>query len=166
MSMRLSEHASITFCSQLAGTENTNGPGLVDPGGTYINTPWVSMKNYARAMAYVELGAWNASDDIDHCRIEYNLSGSGAALGEITTDASGGDYDTDTPLDADGDFAIIEIRAEDLPEPNCYIRLYVGEDGNTGAEYVSAFLVRYGYAYPQKELQGAASSGSKKYVQP
>jgi len=164
--MRLSEHAIITFASLLTGTENTNGPGLVDPGGTYVTTDWVSMKNFARAMAYVELGAWNATDDLDECRIEYNLTGSGAAVGEVTSDASGGDYDTDYPIDADGNFVIIEIRAEDILAPNPYIRLYLGEGGNTGAEYLSGLLIRYGYAYPQKELQGAASSGAQVYVEP
>ena len=63
---------------------------------------------------------------------------------------------------------IIEARAEDLDVDNGfdYIRLYVAEGGNTGVDNVTGVVVRYGYAYPKKELQGAASTGSKVYVKP
>lgn len=154
MSMRLSEHCAITLIE------------TTDVGGTTAETGWVSMENYSRAMAYVELGTWNASDDLDHCRIECDVAGDGGSITEVTTDASGGNYDTDNPIDADGNFVIIEIRAENLTATKPYIRLKVGEDGNTGTDNVTGFLVRYGYAYPKKELQGAASTGAQVYVDP
>lgn len=156
--MRLSEHAAVSLLN----------PSASDVGGTTLATSWVSMKNFARAMAYVELGTWNASDDLDHCRIEQATDNAGAGSKELTTDASGGNYDTDNPIDADGNFVIIEIRAEDLDADGGFdfIRLVVGEDGNTGVDDVGGFLIRYGYAYPQKELQGAASTGAQVYVDP
>lgn len=158
MSMRLSEHA--TFAIQ--------SPSATDVGGTTASTAYVSLKNYARAAGYVELGTWNASDDLDHCRLDAAQDTSGTGVGELTTDASGGDYDTDYPIDADGDFVILEMRAEDLDVEGADVtlRLTVGEDGNSGTDDVMAVLVRYGYAYPQKELQGAAASGSQVYVNP
>ena len=58
MSMRLSEHAAFTLIE------------TTDIGGTNVASTYVSMKNYARAMAYVEIGTWNATDDLDECRIQ------------------------------------------------------------------------------------------------
>jgi hypothetical protein len=158
MSMRLSEHASF----DLLETSDIGGTNAQNSGG------YLSMKNYSRVMAYVELGTWNASDDLDECRLQQATDSSGTSVKDFTTDASGGDYDTDAPIDADGDFVIIEARAEDLDVDNGfdYIRLYVAEGGNSGTDNVTGVVVRYGYAYPKKELQGAASSGSKVYVKP
>ena len=156
MAMRLSEHASIDLLD------------LADIGGTNAqnNGGWLSMKNFSRAMAYVELGTWNGSDDLDHCRIEQATDSSGTSMKELTTDASGGNYDTDAPIDADGDFVVIEVRGEDFDIDSSFehIRLYVAEAGNSGVDNVFGIVARYGYAYPQKELQGAASTGSKVYV--
>lgn len=151
--MRLSEHASVTLLE------------TADIGGTNATTSDVSMKNYGRAMAYVELGTWNGSDDLDECRIEeYD----GSSRQEVTTDASGGNYDTDNPVDADGDFVIIEIEGADLDVDDDFdrIRLYVAEGGNSGVDNVTACLMRYEYLYPQAELQGAAVTGEKVYVDP
>ena len=158
MSMRLSEHA--TF--DLLETSDIGGTNAQNSGG------WLSMKNYSRVMAYVELGTWNSSDDLDECRLQQATDSSGTSAKDFTTDASGGDYDTDSPVDADGDFVIIEARSEDLDVDNGfdYIRLYVAEGGNSGTDNITGVVVRYGYAYPKKELQGAASSGSKVYVNP
>lgn len=46
------------------------------------------------------------------------------------------------------------------------MRLYVAEGGNTGTDNVAGFLMLYNYAHPQKQLQGAASTGAKVYVVP
>ena len=156
MSQRLSEHAAFTL------VETT------DIGGTNVTSGWVSMKNFARAMAYVEIGTWNATDDLDECRIEQGITSAGTSAKDLTQDAAGGDYDTDNPVDADGDFVIIEIRAEDMDVDLLFdhIRLYLAEGGNTGVDNVTALLIRYGYAYPQKQVNGAAVTGSKVYVQP
>ena len=157
MGMRLSEHAAVSMLDPSSG----------DVGGTTLATGWVSMKNYARAMAHVELGTWDSSDDLDHCRIEQAVNSSGGSSKELTTDASGGNYDTDSPVDADGNSVTIEIRAEDLDVDGGFnhIRFVVGEDGDTGVDQLAGFLMRYGYAHPQKEvLAGAASAGAVVYV--
>ena len=156
MSMRLSEHASVDLLD------------LADIGGTNAqnNSGWLSMKNFARAMAYVEIGTWDSSDDLDECRFQQATDSSGTSAKDLTTDASGGNYDTDNPVDADGNFVVIEARAEDMDVDNGfdYIRLYVAEGGNTGVDNVAGVVIRYGYAYPKKEVQGAASTGAQVYV--
>ena len=156
MSQRLSEHASIDLLD------------LADIGGTNAqnNGGWLSMKNYARVMAYVEIGTWDSSDDLDECRLQQATDSSGTSAKDLTSDASGGNYDTDNPVDADGNFVIIEARGEDMDVDNGfdYVRLYVAEGGNSGTDNVNGVLIRYGYAYPKKELQGAASTGSQVYV--
>ena len=154
MAMRISEHASITIIE------------TADIGGTNATSGWLSMKNYSRALGYIELGTWDSSDDLDEARFQQASDSSGTGAKDLTTDASGGNYDTDTPVDADGNFVIIEIRAEDMDVDNGfdYIRLYCAEGGNTGVDNVTGVVIRYGYAYPKKELQGAASTGAQVYV--
>ena len=156
MSQRLSEHADIDLMVE----QDIGGTNASNDGG------YLSMKNYARALFYVELGTWDSGDDLDECRIQQATDSSGTSVKDLTTDASGGNYDTDNPIDADGDFVIIEIRGEDMDVDNGFdfIRGYVAEGGNTGVDNVMGVLIRYGYAYPKKELQGAASTGSKVYV--
>ena len=159
MSMRLSEYATFDIVS----------PSGTDVGGTTATTAWRDMKNFSRVMAYVELGTWNGSDDLDQCRLEAAQDTSGTNSGELTSDSSTGNYENATnPIDADGDFVIIEARAEDLDVEggDVAIRTVVGEDGNSGVDDVMAVQVAYGSAYPQKELQGAATTGSKVYVDP
>lgn len=154
MAMRISEHASITIIE------------TADIGGTNATSGWLSMKNYSRALGYIELGTWDSSDDLDEARFQQASDSSGTGAKDLTTDASGGNYDTDNPVDADGNFVIIEIRAEDMDVDNGfdYIRLYCAEGGNTGVDNVTGVVIRYGYAYPKKELQGAASTGAQVYV--
>ena len=156
MSMRLSEHASIDMMVE----QDIGGTNASNDGG------YLSMKNYARALFYVELGTWNSGDDLDECRIQQATDSSGTSVKDLTSDASGGNYDTDNPVDADGDFVIVEIRGEDMDVDSGFdfIRGYVAEAGNSGVDNVMGVLIRYGYAYPKKELQGAASTGSKVYV--
>ena len=154
MPMRISEHASITIIE------------TADIGGTNATSGWLSMKNYSRALGYIELGTWDSSDDLDEARFQQASDSSGTGAKDLTTDASGGNYATDNPVDADGNFVIIEIRAEDMDVDNGfdYIRLYCAEGGNTGVDNVTGVVIRYGYAYPKKELQGAASTGAQVYV--
>jgi hypothetical protein len=137
-----------------------------DIGGTNTATGWVSMEGFESAFAYVELGTWNSSDDLDECRIEADTDGNGNNITEVTTDASGGNYDTDAPIDADGNFVILEIRAEDLPAGSPYIRLKVAEGGNTGTDNVTAFLIRYNAKDKYAQRNGAAVTGEKVYVTP
>ena len=167
-SMRLSEHATFHDLDNIAGADGE--PGRQDLGATNGQTDYVTMKDFARAVFYVVLGSWNSTDDLDECRIQQAVNTSGGSVKDLTTDASRGDYDTDNPVDADGDFVIIEIRSEDLDvdatTPFDVIRGYVAEAGNTGTDNAAAMLLRYGYQYPQKELQGAAATGSQVYVDP
>ena len=143
-------------------------PSATDVGGTTAVTPWRSMKNFVRSMGYVELGTWAGADDLDTCRFEAAQDTGGTGTGELTTDASGGNYDTDNPVDADGDFVILEVRAEDLDVEgsDVAVRLIVGEGQDGGVDDVMAIMVTYGAAYGQKELQGAAVTGEKVYVDP
>jgi hypothetical protein len=156
MSNRLSEHAVIDLMD------------LADIGGTNAqnNGGWLSMESYSRVMAYVEIGTWNGTDDLDECRLQQASDSSGTGAKDLTTDASGGNYDTDNPVDADGNFVIIEARGEDFDVDNGFnhVRLYVAEGGNSGADNVAGVLIRYGYQSPQKELQGAAVTGGQVYV--
>ena len=156
MSQRLSEHASIDMMVE----QDIGGTNAQNDGG------YLSMKNYARALFYVELGTWDSGDDLDECRIQQATDSSGTSVKDLTSDASGGNYDTDNPIDADGDFVVLEIRGEDMDVDGGfdYIRGYVAEGGNSGTDNVMGVLIRYGYAYPKKELQGAASTGSQVYV--
>ena len=156
MSNSLSEHGDIDLMVE----QDIGGTNAQNDGG------WLSMKNYARALFYVELGTWDSGDDLDECRIQQATDSSGTSAKDLTTDASGGNYDTDNPIDADGDFVIVEIRGEDMDADNGFdfIRGYVAEGGNSGVDNVMGVLIRYGYAYPKKELQGAASTGSQVYV--
>lgn len=168
MSMRLSEHETISPIDLLAGSAGE--PFLQDIGATNGATGWEDMSNYARGRAYVELGTWNSSDDLDESKVESADDTSGTNKVEVTTDASGGDYDTDNPIDADGDFVITEFMGEDVDgdntNPQRYVRYYVAEGGNTGVDNACGFLSLYGYAYAKKQLQGAAVTGSKVYVSP
>jgi len=139
-----------------------------DIGGTNASTSWVPMAEFDQGYAYVEIGTWNATDDLDECRIEQATDASGTGAKDLTTDASGGNYDTANPVDADGDFVVLEWKAEDLDVANgfTHVRLYVAEGGNTGVDNVTGVLVRYGSHNKRKQLQGAAVTGSKVYVTP
>jgi len=156
MSQRLSEHAVFDFLE----TSDIGGTNAQNSGG------WLSMEGYARAMAYVEIGTWDSGDDLDECRIQQATDSSGTSAKDLTSDASGGNYDTDNPVDADGDFVILEVRGEDMDVDSgfSHIRLYVAEGGNSGVDNVTGVVVRYEASHAQKELQGAASTGSKVYV--
>ena len=164
MSMRLSEHAFFSDMDNIGGSDGE--PFRQDIGGTNAQTDWVSVKNFGRVFFIAVLGTFNGTDDVDECRIQQATDTSATGAKDLTSDASGGNYDTDNPVDADGDFVIIEVRGEDLDVDSSFdtVRGYVAEGGNSGTDNVFGIVARYGYAYPQKELQGAASTGSKVYV--
>lgn len=144
-------------------------PFLKDIGGTNAQTAWVSMAEWERVYAYVQIGAtWNATDDLDECRLQQATDSSGTGAKDLTTDASGGNYDTDNPVDAAGNFVVLEAKNEDLDVANgfTHVRLYVAEGGNTGVDYVGGFLMVHGARNKRKQLQGAASTGEQVYVTP
>lgn len=139
-----------------------------DIGGTSATSAWVPMADFGRIFAYVELGTWNAADDLDECRLEQAQNSGGTGAKDLTTDASGGNYDTDAPVDADGNFVILEAMAEDLDVNNgfTHVRLYLAEAGNTGVDNVTGFLIRYGSRHQHAQKNGTAVAGEKVYVRP
>ena len=142
--------------------------GVLDIGGTNGSSEWIPMAEFERAFAFVQISAFNATDDLDECRFQQATSSAGAGAKDLTTDASGGNYDTDTPVDSAGEFVILEIKAEDLDVANgfTHVRLYVAEGGNTGVDNVLGFVIAYGARNKRKQLQGAATAGQKVYVTP
>lgn len=148
-------------CGDIAVLETT------DIGGTNAQAGAVDMRKWNHVAAYVELGTWNAADDLDECRLEQD-DGSGSAWKDLTTDASDGNYDTDTPVDADGNFVILEASDEDLDVANGFylVRLYVAESGNSGTDNVTGFIMGCCAKSKENQKNGAAVSGEKVYVRP
>ncbi|HUS81708.1 MAG TPA: hypothetical protein VM013_00435 [Dehalococcoidia bacterium] len=163
MSNRLSEEAVLTIL-ETADIGGTN-TGAVGNWATYLD-----MKGFQRVTAVVELGTWNVGDDLDTCKFQQctQAADAGGDAKDLTTSASGGNYDTDAPLDADGDQAILEARVEDLDVAGGfrYVRVYCAEAGNTGTDNISGVIVRHGAAEQYAERHVAASAGSKVYVTP
>ena len=139
-----------------------------DIGGTHAETAWVDMTEFQRVYAKVILGAWDAGDDLDECRLEQATSAAGAGAKDLTTDASGGNYDTDTPIDADGNTVVLEARVEDLDTEGGFkfVRLYVAEGGNTGPDIINGVLIAYGATYKRQHLEAAPVTGEVKYARP
>jgi hypothetical protein len=139
-----------------------------DIGGTNVASSWVSMEGWDRIFAYAEIGTWNAADDLDECRLQQATDVNGGGAKDLTSDASGGNYDTDNPVDADGNFVILEARAADLDVDGGFgfVRLYLAEGGNTGVDNVTGFLMRCDASYQRPQLNGAASTGAQVYVTP
>jgi hypothetical protein len=164
--MRLSEQALISPIDLLNAVAGE--PFAADVGGTNGQTGYENMKNYSRVMAYVEIGTWNATDDLDECRLQQASAAAGTGVKDLTTDAAAGNYDTDNPVDADGDFVLIEARAENLDIDASFehVRFYIAEASNTGVDTANGYMVLYGFAYPQAQVQGAAVTGENVYVEP
>jgi len=139
-----------------------------DIGGTNAASAWVPIENFHNVTAYVEIGTWNATDDLDECRLEQATDASGTGAKDLTTDASGGNYDTANPVDAAGDFVVLEASVEDMDRAGgfTHVRLYLAEGGNTGVDNVTAVLIRHNAAYKHEQKNGAAVTGSKVYVHP
>ena len=139
-----------------------------DIGGTSATTSYVSMEGFSRATAYIEINTWDSGDDLDSCHFLQATDTSGTSSKGLTTSASSGDYNTDNPVDADGNFVILDIRAENLDTDNGFktIALYVAEAGNSGVDNVTAFIVRHGAKHKAKEKNGASSTGAQVYVTP
>ena len=153
---RLSEHGTFDFME----TKDIGASNGQNAGGD------ISMQLYRRVMCYIELGTWNSTDDLDTAQLQQATNSSGGSRKDLTSSSSGGNYDTDNPLDADGDFVIIEAKGEDFDVDNLFthVRLNVAEVTGTGADNATAVLVRYQYQQRVKELQGTAVTGSKVYV--
>lgn len=140
--------------------------GGTNSAGSSDAVHWFDMRDFDEFCAMVELGTWNATDDLDTCKLEQATSSAGAGKKDLTTSSATGDYDTDTPVDADGDRVFLEVKASDLDVANNfrYVRVYLAETGNTGVDNVSAVYVARKARYPHSQLPVAAASGSKVYV--
>ena len=141
-----------------------------DIGGTNTGAVgnWAAYHNvshYDHITAIVEVGTWNASDDLDECKLQQY---DGTTAKDLTTVGSGStyDYDTDNMVDADGDQVIIECPVTKLDAANGFnqVRLYCAEGGNTGTDNVSGVLILSKARDKKKELHKTAATGSVVYV--
>ena len=153
---RLSEHATFDFME----TADIGGTNAQNAGGD------IAMANYRRVMAYVEIGTWNVTDNLDTAQLQQALTSGGGTRVDLTTSASGGNYDTDNPVDADGDFVVFEAKGEDFTVNTlcAFVRLNVAASTDNGTDNVTGVLIRYQFQRRVKELQGAAVTGEKVYV--
>lgn len=160
MTRKLSDMIDVSIPFTETDIGGTNSAGSDD------TVHWISLEEFQSFMCLVELGTWNAADDLDTCKLEQATDSSGTGKKDLTTSASGGNYDTDAPVDADGDRVILECQADDLDVTNGfkYVRVYLAEAGNTGVDNVSAVYVRANARYAFDDLMETASAGSKVYV--
>lgn len=161
MSFELSEDAAITILE-------TADIGGTDTGSTGNWQTWLDMRNFDRVTAIVELGAWNAGDDLDECRLQQATSSAGAGAKDLTTDGAGDDYDTGSPIDADGDQVILSARADQLDAQNDfrYVRVFAGEAGDTGTDNISGVIIRHGARKKFSNQHATAVAASIVYVRP
>lgn len=162
VSRRLSEHSTFLVMED----PSTPRVDTIDIGGQTNDSARGAMKNYSRVFMYAELGVWNGSDNLDECRLEQHNAASSGTTKDLTTDGSGLNYDSDNSINANGDFVVLEARGEDFDVDNSFawVSGTVVEAGNSGQDDCFASVQPYGYAYPQKELQGAAVTGEQVYV--
>lgn len=144
--------------------------GGTNSAGSSDAVHWFDMAGYDQLGVLVELGTWNATDDLDTCKLEQATDSSGTGKKDLTTSGSGStyDYDSSAPIDADGDQVYLTCRAEDLDVANGfrYVRVYLAEGGNTGTDNVSAVYIATGAHVQRAEMNVSASAGSKVYVKP
>ena len=162
----MGEFLSQTLAVSFPFTELT--VGATNSAGSSDTVHWVSMEDYEYFLCLVEVGTWNGTDDLDTCKLEQATSSAGAGKKDLTTAASGGNYDTDYPVDADGDQVYLECHASDLDVAGGfkYVRVYLAEVSGSGTDNVSAVYIRGRARIKRNELNVAASSGSKVYVKP
>ncbi len=142
--------------------------GGTDTAGANDALHWVSLANFQSFMCVLELGTWNAADDLDGCKLEQATSSTGTGKKDLTTSGSGAtyDYNTAAPVDADGDQVILECNASDLDVDNGYkfVRVLASEAGNTGTDNVSAVYIRSNPRDAYNNVNAAAVAASIVYV--
>lgn len=147
-------------------------PEAIDIGGTNGETAWVSMAEFDNVYGYVQLGTWNATDDLDICKFEQAQDSAGTGKKDLTTAGAGATFGYNTTAgqtpNAAGETVHLDARQEDLDVANgfTHVRLFVSEAGNTGPDFVLGGLVRYGARNARKQLAGAATAGVRQYVKP
>ena len=161
----MSEQGSEVMAVEVLETADIGG---TDTGAVGNWATWLDMQDFDRVTAILELGAWNATDDLDTCKLQQATSAAGADAKDLTTSGAGLDYDTGAPVDADGDQVILEARADQLDAQNGfrYVRAFVAETGNTGVDNVSGVIVRHGPHYGRANLHKAPVAASIVYVRP
>lgn len=160
MTRKLSDMVDVSFPfteTDIGGTNSAGGDNTAH---------WVSLEDFGSFLCLVELGTWDSSDDLDTCKLQQAQDSSGTGIKDLTTSASGGNYDSDTPVDADGDNVILEVQADDLDVDNGFdhVRVYLEENDNTGVDNVSAVYVRANPRHAYSNLLRAASAGEVVYV--
>lgn len=138
-----------------------------DIGGTNAQFGDVDMRKCERVYARVEVGTWNATDDLDECRLEQGDAGGNWK--DLTDDsAASAGYDTSNPVDADGDVVVLEACAEDLDRENGFYRVrgYVAEGGNNGVDNVTGVIFGHNSKLKYAHREAAPATGSKVYVRP
>ena len=160
MTRKLSDEMAVSFPFTESDIGGTNSAGSDDA------VHWVSMAAFRNFLCLVEIGTWNAADDLDTCKLEQASDAAGTGKKDLTTSSATGNYDTDAPVDADGDQVILECQADDLDVANgfTHVRVYLAETGNTGVDNASAVYVRTGARDAYSNLLVAPVAGSKVYV--
>jgi len=151
----------------LLPTADIGGTNSATQDATYWGA-WHSVAGYSKIYAKVMIGTWNATDDLDTCKLQQATSSAGADVKDLTTSGSGYNYDTDAPIDAATNTVVLEARAEDLDVAGGfkYVRVYAAETGNTGTDNIDGVLILYGAVDKTAQKEGAASSGVTVYVTP
>jgi hypothetical protein len=160
MTRKLSDELVVSLPFTEADIGGTNSAGSSDA------VHWVDMAGYNSFLCLVEIGTWDAGDDLDTCKLEQATSSAGAGKKDLTTSSATGNYDTDAPVDADGDQVILEVQADDFDVDNGFhfVRVYLAETGNTGVDNVSAVYLRADARDAYTNLLVAPVAGSKIYV--
>lgn len=160
MTRKLSDEIVVSIPFTETDIGGTNSAGSNDA------LHWVDMAGFRSFMCLVELGTWDAGDDLDTCKLEQATSSTGTGKKDLTTSGAGLNYDTGSPVDADGDQVILECQADDLDVDNGfrYVRVYLAETGNTGVDNISAVYLRTGARDAYSNLMVTPVAGSKVYV--
>ncbi len=135
--------------------------GATNTGSTGNWQTWQSMVGMLEVMAKVEIGTWDGTDDLDTCKLQQAKNSSGGSAKDLTTSASGGNYDTDAPLDADGNIAILSARVDQMDVANgfTHVRLYCAEVTGTGTDNISGVIqTRSGSAFKERDETAVALS--------
>jgi len=130
--------------------------------------PAHDVRPFHRIYAQLRVGTWNATDDVDTCKLQQCTSAAGAGAKDLTTSGSGSayDYDTDAPVDAVTNTVTFDLPTDllDIANGFYYVRLYAAETGNTGTDNVSGAIVLYNARDKYEERGAAAAAGEIVYI--
>ena len=140
--------------------------GATNSGSTGNWQTWQDARDFKHIRAVIEVGTWDGTDDLDTCKLQQATDDSGTGVKDLTTSASAGDYDTDNPVDADGDQVIIECPTDKLDVDNAfrYVRVYCAEVTGTGTDNITGALILKGANHKKENLHATPVTGSIVYV--